>query len=159
MTTAWGEPQLWGGSEGSVWRLILGEARKVIENALGRAEKRIAEYDIVEFRWDVPDLTFSWPKYDGDGKQYRNIHVWLEGRWPSYSLHVEGATWLDEGPGRRMRLIQPTSLAVRVKGELERPASVEFTHDLGETVRKMIGAVSGASPEEGQVYPVEARPE
>jgi hypothetical protein len=159
MTTAWGEPQLWGGSEGSVWKLILGEARKVIENALGREGINIGGCDVAEFRWDVPDVTFSWPKYEGDGHQYRNIHVWLEGRWPSYSLHVECATWLDGGSGRRIRFIHPTSLAVRVEGKVERPDSVEFTGDLPDTLKKMISAVSEASSGEGEVYPLEAWPE
>ena len=44
------------------------------------------------FRWDMPDITFAWPKI----KPSRMIHTWLMGEWPRYQLHFEGAAWKDE---------------------------------------------------------------
>lgn len=157
MVTAWGEPQLWA-SNGVVWRAILGQAREVVGATL---RNRGIKYDIAEFRWDVPDLTFSWPERPTASQmqeQYHNIHCWVEGSWPSYSLHIEAAMWRDENSERRIVFVPSTSLRVTVSGTPEEP-SVAGIKNLQNSVRRMADDVSGARIEEGQVFPLEASPE
>lgn len=156
MTTAWGEPQLWA-SEGDVWRAILKQAREAVEGTLrGHGIK----YDLSEFRWDTPDFTFSWPKRDSDRNsegQYRNIHCWVEGRWPVYSLNIEAAAWHDQNLERRVAFVHSVSLRVTGMSKREELSGESIKIEgLEDTVVKVLDAVKDAQPDRGQVYPLEA---
>ena len=134
-----------------VWRAILNLARGIIEDTL--RTKQIHSYDLDEFRWGIPDFTFSWPKREDNGSpggRYCNLHCWVEGRWPSYLFHIEAATWLDQNSERRVVFVPSKSFQVSVTGTFEQP-SVEFDIKPG-IVGNVIDSVRAADPDAGQVF-------
>ena len=160
MATAWGEPQLWA-TEGAAWTAILEKARAAVETVLTGNHIYESGWDLTQFRLDVPDFTYSWPKYEGDGNQgveYRNIHGWVEGRWPSYLLYVEAAAWRDRNLKRRVVFIPSIYLLVKVVDKRE-PPYVEEIEDLQDAVTKLISGVIQTNLEKGEAYPLEATPE
>jgi hypothetical protein len=54
-----------------------------------------------EMRWDTPDVTAMWKLDDSQ----RNVHGWLGGDWPVFSLRFEGAAWQDDEQRLRRRVV------------------------------------------------------
>lgn len=143
------QPEEWA-SEGNVWRAIIGAVRESIKSALDRCD---IDYGYTEFRWDVPDITFFWAK----DNPTCNIHVWVEGRWPSYRLHLEGAAWKDNDEGRRVKHMTGGTLLVEVTGQRTAP-QVELPNKLTEELALLVDKVRQADPSSDQIYPLSPKP-
>jgi hypothetical protein len=102
----------------TVWQAIFQKIKPLMKNALSQANIRKEDMSWTEMRWDVSDITVSWPK----NKPTRNIHAWLRSpAWPRFFLEIEGAAWEDdesdeEKPQRRVRLFpfpgQPSLIVI-----------------------------------------------
>ena len=86
-----------------LWLALLRVVKTLMEEALLKAEIPTEDVRWTERRWDVPDITASWPKDRGT----RNLHAWIRGSWPRFFLEVEGAAWQDDEKRleRRVRLL------------------------------------------------------
>lgn len=67
-----------------------------------------------EMRWDAVDITATW----SEGESYRNIHGWVVGDWPAFSLRFEGAAWEDDEKDlcRRVVFFSGPATSVKVVG-------------------------------------------
>lgn len=88
--------------ERSLWRNMLKVIRPLIEKALVDADIEGGDnIQWTEMRWDIPDITASWPK----DRPTRNIHGWIRGgSWPRFFLEFEGAIWEDDEEKLQRRL-------------------------------------------------------
>lgn len=73
-------------------QLMLTEIRKLMEEALSRVDIPMDTVLWAERRWDIQDITASWPK----DSPTRNIHAWVRGAWPRFFVEFEGAIWHDD---------------------------------------------------------------
>src|SRR5688500_10503740 len=79
---------------------LLGEVRSLMEAALDR-DMGATGLKWTEKRWNTADVTVTW---DLQGS-HRNIHGWLGGEWPVFSLQFEGAAWEDDDEHLRRRVL------------------------------------------------------
>jgi len=79
---------------------LLSEVRSIMQTALtGVIEP--SELRWAEKRWDAADVTATWDL----GDSHRNLHGWLGGDWPVYSVRFEGAAWQDDEHRLQRRVI------------------------------------------------------
>jgi len=98
---------------------LSGEVRSLMEAALNGTIEPI-DVKWTEKRWDAADVTATWDLDDS----HRNIHGWLGGDWPSFSLQFEGAAWQDDEHRLRRRVIflsGPTSALKISEGGKQQP--------------------------------------
>ncbi len=80
-------------SQRATWQRILDAIRRqVIEPALKNAYIDLERVDWTYMRWDALDIEAAWP----EDEPQRNVHAWLTGDWPRYTLNFEGAAWQDD---------------------------------------------------------------
>jgi len=87
-----------------LWQRILRVVQPLMEEALIKAGVSQSDIQWTEMRWDMPDITASWPR----DNPTRNIHASLRSpAWPRFYLEVEGAAWEDdeEKSQRRVRFL------------------------------------------------------
>ena len=85
-----------------MWAKIIKEIRDLMEAAMIAADIPPEGIEWTAMRWDTPDVTAAWPRDAHAGGIRRNIHGWIKGDWPRYSLEIEGSAWRDdEGSGGR----------------------------------------------------------
>ena len=54
-----------------------------------------------EMRWDTVDITATWSQ----DESHRNIHGWVLGDWPVFSLRFEGSAWEDDERSLSRRVV------------------------------------------------------
>lgn len=151
--------------ERALWETILKVIRELMEGALTKAGIRSGDIRWTEMRWDVPDITASWPSERPD----RNIHAWIRGGgWPTYFLEVEGAAWVDDYAKlqRRLRFFsfpdrqgRPAGV-ITVSGLAANPdVTVVNKNELGDGLEKLAKELQNARLDNGgRTYPLQADP-
>ncbi len=141
-------------------RQMTGEVLKLVKDLVQQALAGIGidtnKVGWTEMRWDVADLTATWSHADYN----RNVHGWLEGHWPTYTLRFEGSVWMDEEP-KKLRRVQffsgPTGL-VELEGPFDRPRiTMTDGQNLRDKVKKLAERVN-QGPREVLEYPLPPRP-
>ncbi|GEM_PF-4795656 len=129
-------PEQWE-KEGAAWawRAILDEVK--ISAMRVFVEKRIAVKEWRDFRWDMPDVSASWDTLD---KAEANLHVWISGERPTYTLGTEGNKWRDQLTKRRFKNIPGQDVEVYWDSQDEPPDLTKLQWVLAEVVDKTLSA-------------------
>ena len=119
---------------------LLAEVRSVMKTALQYAVPP-SGVDWTEMRWDTVDITATW----SPGNSHRNIHGWVGGDWPIFSLRFEGSAWEDDENNLRRRVVflagPDTVLRVREGGtahpKIDVPDREQLVKDVGGLVERL----------------------
>lgn len=133
------------GSQRHLIEAVLSQVKELMSEALGAIVK-VEQVGWIEMRWDLPDLTVTW----SPGNSNRNLHAWLDGSWPVYTLRFEGAAWQDdeEKLERRVAFFPGPTGSVTVRGSFDRPIITILERErLHDGVKKLVVEVNYASME------------
>lgn len=151
--------------EKAFWENILEVIRELMQDALTKASILPNDIRWTERRWDVPDVTASWPNV----RPVRNIHAWIRGGgWPTFFLEVEGAVWEDDlaKSERRVRFLpfpgrqgRPAGV-ITVGGLAANPkVTVVDKDELGNGLEKLAKDLQNSGLGNGaSIFPLQAEP-
>jgi hypothetical protein len=135
--------------EGPAWQAILSAAK--IETMQVLSTARIAVKEWREHRWDVPDFIASWEVVAD--KTEANIHVWVEGRQPNYTVFVEGNKWKDTPEYCQFTSFGSDKVAINFRFVPDSPALPDLK-ELAEQLANVVQQAQKVPLGDGQRYPL-----